>query len=134
MSETIVLAEDDADLRAIYAECLRREGYQVWEAGDGGVALELVRAHAPQLLIVDFWMPIMNGFEVLEHLTDSPQAVGMKVVVLTHQDDADTRLEGFALGIQDYWTKDHSLDTLCRRVHEILETSIAVPSPTSPGN
>jgi DNA-binding response OmpR family regulator len=135
VSDTIVLAEDDADLRAIYAECLRRDGYQVWEAGDGAEALDLVRAQVPKLLIIDFWMPILNGFEVIERLVDAPEAVGMKVVVLTHQNDSDTRLEGFALGIRDYWTKDISLDTLCRRVRELLEAfSISISSPTSPAS
>jgi len=135
VSDTIVLAEDDADLRAIYAACLRRDGYQIWEAGNGAEALELVRAQVPKLLIIDFWMPILNGFEVIERLVDAPEAVGMKVVVLTHQNDSDTRLEGFALGIRDYWTKDISLDTLRRRVRELLEAfSIPTPSPTSPAS
>jgi CheY-like chemotaxis protein len=119
----IVLAEDDADLRAIYAECLRREGHQIWEACDGGEALELVRAHAPDLLLVDFWMPILNGFEVLEHLANTPEAIALKVVVLTCQGDADTRLEAFALGIRDYWTKDLTLDSLCQRVRTVLEST-----------
>ena len=65
---TIVLAEDDADLRALYAECLRREGHVVLEACDGGEAVSLVRAHSPGLLLLDIWMPILNGLEVLEHL------------------------------------------------------------------
>ena len=131
MTDTIVLAEDDADLRAVYAECLRRDGHRVWEAGDGAEALEMVRANSPQLLIIDLWMPILNGFEVLEHLVNAPEAVGMKVVVLTHQDDSDTRLEGFSLGICDYWAKkDFSLTALCQKVREVLETE-SLPSYTS---
>src|SRR4051794_16315547 len=65
---TIVLAEDEADLRALLAECLRRDGHIVWEACDGGEAVSLVRAHAPALLLLDIWMPVLNGLEVLEHL------------------------------------------------------------------
>jgi DNA-binding response OmpR family regulator len=129
VSDAIVLAEDDADLRAIYAECLRRDGHQVWEAGDGAEALDLVRLHCPSLLIVDFWMPILNGLEVLEHLINTPESVGLNIVVLTHQNDSDTRLEGFALGIRDYWTKDLTLDALRRRVRDILEHT---STPTSP--
>ena len=110
---TIVLAEDDADLRALYAECLRREGHVVLEACDGGEALSLVKSHAPGLLLLDIWMPVLNGLEVLEHLGRSAEAVGLKVIVLSHLSDADTRLEGFALGVVDYWTKDLSLAELC---------------------
>lgn len=137
MSDAIVLAEDDADLRALYAECLRRDGHRVWEAGDGAEALDLVRAHAPRLLIVDFWMPILNGLEVLERLVDAPEAVGLRSVVLTHQIDSDTRLEGYSLGIHDYWTKELSLVELCRRVREILEDaspSISASAPTPPAS
>jgi DNA-binding response OmpR family regulator len=124
---TIVLAEDDADLRGLYADCLRRAGYEVLEAADGAEALSLVRAHAPQLLLLDIWMPILNGLEVLEHLGRTAEAVGLKIVVLSHVGDADTRLEGFALGVDDYWTKDLSLAELCARIQQVI-----VPAPGPP--
>ena len=117
---TIVLAEDDPDLRGLYAECLRRAGHQVLEAADGAEALSLVRTHAPQLLVLDIWMPILNGLEVLEHLGRTSEAVGLKIVVLSHVGDADTRLEGFALGADDYWTKDLSLADLCARIEHVI--------------
>ena len=68
-------------------------------------------------------MPILNGLEVLEQLRGTSEAVGLKVVVLSHQGDADTRLEGFALGVSDYWTKDLSLAELSSRVDALLSVS-----------
>ncbi len=129
VATTIVLAEDDADLRAVYAECLRREGHVVVEACDGGEALALVRTHSPGLLLLDIWMPILNGLEVLEHLGRSSEAVGLKIIVLSNLSDADTRLEGFALGVEDYWTKDLSLAELCLRVQRLLELTPIPPGP-----
>jgi DNA-binding response OmpR family regulator len=117
---TIILAEDDPNLRALYAEWLRRAGHRVYEAGDGAEAVAQVCARRPDLLLLDIWMPILNGLEVLEQLSRVDQAVGMRVVVLSHQDDSDTRLEGYALGITDYWTKDLSLGELSRRVEAVL--------------
>ena len=108
-----MLAEDDADLRAVYAECLRRDGHVVWRRPTAARPSRLVRAHLPDLLLLDIWMPILNGLEVLEHLGRTSEAVGLKIVVLSHLSDADTRLEGFALGVDDYWTKDLSLVELC---------------------
>jgi DNA-binding response OmpR family regulator len=130
-SVTIVLAEDDADLRALYARCLRTAGYVVWEAADGAQALALVRAHAPSALLLDMWMPIFNGLEVLERLASAPEAVGLKVVVLTGQEDVDTRLEGYALGVVDYWTKDMSIVTLRDRIQTLLGPTESAPRQTS---
>ncbi len=120
MEATIVLAEDDAALRRLYAEWLRRVGHRVFEAADGAEAVAQVRASRPDLLLLDIWMPILNGLEVLEQLSQVDHAVGLTVVVLSHQDDADTRLEGYALGITDYWTKDLSLAELSQRVEALL--------------
>jgi DNA-binding response OmpR family regulator len=122
VTATILLAEDDASLRALYAGCLRRDGHVVVEAADGGEALSLVRSHAPEILLLDIWMPVLNGLEVLEHLARSSEAVGLKVVVLSHLDDADTRLQGYALGAHDYWTKDLSLVELTARVRQLIGT------------
>src|SRR5262245_42102909 len=131
VTTTIVLAEDEDGLRAVLAECLRREGHIVWEACDGGEAVRQVQAHTPALLLLDIWMPVLNGLEVLEHLGRSPEAVGTKVVVLSQLDDADTRLEGFALGVDDYWTKDFSLVELCARIQRIV--GLAPIPPVHPG-
>lgn len=131
VTTTIVLAEDEADLRTLLATCLRREGHVVWEARDGGEAVSLVRAHAPRLLLLDIWMPILNGLEVLEQLGQSVEAIGVKVVVLSQLSDADTRLEGFALGVDDYWIKDLSLDEFCMRIQRLLH--VAGGPPVQPG-
>lgn len=129
MGATIVLAEDEKDLRHIYAECLRRAGHTVWEAADGAEAASLVRAHSPDLLLLDLWMPILNGLEVLEQLRDSREAMTTKIVMLTHQRDAEYRLEGFALGVAAYWTKDLSLVDLGARIAAVLG---AVGAPGRP--
>ncbi len=76
MEATIVLAEDDADLRVLCAQWLRRAGHRVWEAADGAEALSAVMAHRPDLLLLDIWMPILNGLEVLEHLSRAEHGVG----------------------------------------------------------
>jgi CheY-like chemotaxis protein len=124
---TVVLADDDADVRMLYGECLRRAGHVVWEAADGAEALGLVRSHAPDCLLLDIWMPVLNGLEVLEQLSSSPEAMGLHVVVLSNLHDADTRLEGFALGVDDYWTKDMSIEDLCERVEQLVRPTRVPP-------
>ena len=126
MGASIVLADDEPDLRAVYAEVLRREGHEVREAADGREALALVAAHQPDLLILDVWMPVVNGFEVLEKLRHDPLATTLKVVMLSSLGDADTRFEGFSAGVEDYWVKDLSLDEFRDRIRQVLQAAWSV--------
>jgi DNA-binding response OmpR family regulator len=127
---TIVLAEDDSGLRRIYAEHLRRAGHVVWEAADGGQALALVRTHAPDVLLLDIWLPILNGLEVLEQLAGATEGVGLQIVVLSHQNDSDTSLEVYALGVVDYWTKDLPVDELGVRIERMMRQAPTAASQT----
>lgn len=127
MRAIIVLADDEPDLRAVYGEVLRLEGHAVWEACDGREAIELVSQHQPDLLILDVWMPGINGFEVLDRLRQEPSATTLKVVMLSNLGDSDTRLEGFSAGVVDYWVKGQSLDEFRDRVRQTLSASEVVP-------
>jgi DNA-binding response OmpR family regulator len=117
---SIVLADDDEDLRAIYAPLLRSAGHVVREASRGAEALRLVREHRPGLLILDVWMPESNGFEVLEALRHDPASSGLKVLMLSNIGDADTRLECFEMGATDYLIKGLALADLRAKVAELL--------------
>jgi DNA-binding response OmpR family regulator len=117
---SIVLADDDDDLRAVYVPCLRSAGHTVWEASGGSEALELVRAHRPGLLILDVWMPECNGFEVLEALRHDPASNSLKVLMLSNLGDADTRLESFEMGAAEYLVKGLPLTELLAKVGELL--------------
>jgi DNA-binding response OmpR family regulator len=119
----IVLADDEADLRTIYATSLREAGYVVWEAADGRETLAMVGAHRPSLLLLDVWMPVLNGLEVLDQLRHDQLSGTMKVVLLSNIGDSDTRLEGFSVGVTDYWVKGLSLIELCRRIAALLAES-----------
>ena len=120
MGASIVLADDEPDLRTVYASCLRNSGYVVWEASDGIEALTLCIERRPDLMILDVWMPNMNGFEVLDRLREDARSSNLKVVMLSSLGDSDTRLEGFSAGVVDYWVKGLSLVELRRRVDGLL--------------
>jgi DNA-binding response OmpR family regulator len=118
---SIVLADDDEDLRAIYVPLLRSAGHTVREARGGSEALDLVRKHRPGLLILDVWMPGFNGFEVLESLRHDPAASGLKVLMLSNIGDADTRLECFEMGAVEYLVKGLALADFRTKVAHLLE-------------
>ena len=117
---SIVLADDDEDLRAVYGPCLRAAGHSVWEAPGGAEAIELVRRHRPDLLVLDVWMPRVNGFEVLESLRHDPASSALTVLMLSNLSDADTRLECFEMGAADYLVKGVSLGELVAKVAGLL--------------
>jgi DNA-binding response OmpR family regulator len=133
MGAVIVLADDEPDLRSVYATCLRDAGYEVWEASDGAEAVAVIARHRPALLILDVWMPNLNGFEVLDLLRDDPFASNLKVVMLSHLGDSDTRLEGFSAGVADYWIKGLSLSDLIVCVGRLLGDEADLASEPVPG-
>lgn len=119
----VVLADDDDDLRTIYGAALRSAGHQVWEAPDGRAALDLIHLHHPDLLLLDIWMPSVNGFEVLDLLRHDPIGNRLRIVVISNLNDADTRLEAFEGGIVEYLVKGLPLEAFLRRVQEILNAT-----------
>lgn len=130
LNATIVLAEDDGDLRAVYATFLRAAGYTVHEAGHGREALELVRSQHPALLLLDIWMPVLNGFEVLEGLRHDPASAHTKVMMLSCQSDADARLECFGIGAIEYLVKGLPLVDLLAHVERCMAEAGVASEPT----
>lgn len=129
MGSTIILADDESDLRTVYAAALRGAGYEVHEASDGREALELVKSRRPALLLLDVWMPNLNGFEVLERLRNDPDSSSLKVIFLSSLSDSDTRLQGFSEGVADYWVKGLSLLDFRSQVARALDDTEAPLGP-----
>jgi len=117
----IVLADADDDLRAMYATGLRASGFAVFEAVDGCDALAQVREVRPALLLMDLWMPGLNGFEVLQQLRHEPAGALLTVVMLSCICDSDARLECFAAGADAYLVKGLTLADLQGRVKAALD-------------
>ncbi len=79
----ILVADDERDIVELLSILLRREGYEVVSAADGGHALALARAFRPRLCILDGTMPGMAGFEVLQSLRDDAATATVPVLILT---------------------------------------------------
>jgi DNA-binding response OmpR family regulator len=101
--ESVLIVEDDADVRAALAAFLEGEGYKVLEADDGATALRELRARTVCLVLLDLWMPGMNGWEFrAEQLKDA--ALARVPVVLITADHAAAR-NAADLGVHGYMTK-----------------------------
>jgi DNA-binding response OmpR family regulator len=117
---TVLVAEDDDDIRALVVYRLERSGYQVVQALDGEEALRLVAEHTPDLAILDVMMPKLDGYEVTRRLRSDPSTNRLPVILLTARSQEADVSEGFAAGADDYIKKPFSPDELRARVQAIL--------------
>ncbi len=116
---TILIADDEERIRRLVSDFLRRDGYTVLQAADGGEAIELIdqRLASIDLIILDVMMPVCDGWSVLRHIrsknTDVP------VMMLTARAEETDEVFGFDLGADDYITKPFSPVVLSARVRAI---------------
>jgi two-component system cell cycle response regulator DivK len=83
MPKTILLVDDHEDNRVALLAVLEREGYGTLDAANGRDAVELVRQHMPDLVLMDLAMPVMDGRQAMRVLRDDPRTAGVPIVVLT---------------------------------------------------
>lgn len=98
MSQALVLvADDDQDQRSILGTMLRHAGFAAIEAGNGAEAVERVREHVPDLILMDLRMPVVNGLEAMRVLREAASSAGVPVVAMTAYDvsPASIRAAGF---------------------------------------
>lgn len=127
---TILLVDDDEPIRAIYRACLDAAGHQVIEAADGREAIDAFHKHRPDLMILDVWMPNLNGFEVLDELRHDPSSGRTKILMLSNLGDAETRLEAFSGGAVEYLVKGVSLPELLACVNGLLAETLLLSDPS----
>lgn len=119
MDKTILIVDDEAGIRTSVRGVLADEGYRVLEAEDGRDALELIASEHPRLVILDIWMPGMDGIELLRHIRDSHP--GTPVIVISGHGNIETAVTATKLGAFDFIEKPFSLDGLLHVVDRALE-------------
>ena len=113
----ILVVEDEVDLNNLLKTHLEGEGHTVSQAFDGPAALALADAHTPDLVILDWMLPGMDGLAVCRQLR---QAHLMPVIMLTARDEEIDRVLGLEVGADDYVTKPFSMRELLARVRAML--------------
>jgi two-component system, OmpR family, alkaline phosphatase synthesis response regulator PhoP len=122
MNTTILLIEDDAQIRRVIEGYLKQAGYQVLTATDGITGLAMVQQAKPTLLILDLMLPGLDGLEVARRLRASPDpgVAGVYLIMLTARVEETDRVVGLELGADDYVTKPFSPRELVARVRAAL--------------
>jgi DNA-binding response OmpR family regulator len=122
MATTILIVDDDEDILRLLRKILEVEGYAVIDALDGEEALKQVRAHKPDLLILDLNLPKMDGFAVCEQVKKDPSTQRIPVLMLTAAYDKVEHAErGLMVGADEYVVKPFLREVLLHNIQRMLE-------------
>lgn len=117
---TILVVEDEENLRKLIKAYLQKEGFRVLEAADGDVSMEWLISEKVDLVILDIMLPNSDGWSVCKKIRESS---GIPVLMLTARSQEQDKLFGFELGADDYMTKPFSVKELVARTKALLKRS-----------
>src|ERR1041385_6196877 len=108
MSATILVVDDEKDIRELVQYNLERAGYRIVQCNSGEEALKRARASAPDAVVLDLLMPGVDGLSVLRSLREEDATSDVPVLLLTARNEEMDKLLGFEYGADDYLTKPFS--------------------------
>ena len=114
----ILIAEDDRELRRLFAHVLIKNGYTVKEVANGKEALDAIDGDYYDLIISDVMMPVMDGYEFVRMLRDAGN--NTPVLMITAKDAFDDMRQGFLSGVDDYMIKPVNVNEMVLRVQALL--------------
>lgn len=118
--KTVLVVDDEADIRELVRYNLEREGYRVREAADGESALREIEESAPAMVVLDLMLPGIDGLEVLRRVRAGQTTKALPVLLLTAKGSETDRVVGLELGADDYLVKPFSPRELVARIRTIL--------------
>ena len=121
--ERLLVVDDDPFIARLLEIELSAAGFRVRVASDGAQALESVREDPPDLVITDVMMPHVDGFELTRQLRQDPRTAQISIIILTARGLSADKLEGFAIGADDYIVKPFDTPELLARVRGVLRRS-----------
>ncbi|HSQ38815.1 MAG TPA: response regulator [Anaerolineales bacterium] len=127
----VLVVEDDFDISSMLQLYFKSQGYEVYVAPRGGVALEMTRQNMPNVIVLDIMLPDIDGYEVCRQLRTNLRTSHIPIIFLTQKDERNDKIQGLELGADDYITKPFDLEELRLRVRNTIK-SAEVASLTSP--
>ena len=136
--EAVLVVDDDPFIARLLEIELRAAGYDVRVASDGVEAFDLAQDRSPDLVLADVMMPNMDGFELTRRLRQDPRTATVSIIMLTARGLSADKLEGFAIGADDYIVKPFDTPELLARIRGVLRRAkeMRAQSPLTglPGN
>ncbi|HKJ41191.1 MAG TPA: two-component regulator propeller domain-containing protein [Sunxiuqinia sp.] len=119
--KSILLAEDNEDFR-FYLKDNLRGNFNIYEAGDGKKAWELIKKQLPDLVVSDVMMPLMDGLELCEKIKADGRTTQIPVILLTAKTETEQALDGFESGADDYISKPFDFRILESRIENLIHS------------
>jgi diguanylate cyclase (GGDEF)-like protein len=134
----VLVVDDDPFIARLLEIELKAAGYDVRVANDGQTAMGLAQERSPDLVLADVMMPNMDGFELTRRLRQDPRTATVSIIMLTARGLSADKLEGFAIGADDYIVKPFDTPELLARIRGVLRRAkeMRAQSPLTglPGN
>jgi two-component system phosphate regulon response regulator PhoB len=124
----VLVVEDEAALVTMLRYNLEKQGFRVEEAGDGQEALTRIAEAQPDLVLLDWMLPVMSGIEVCRQIRRRSATRDLPVIMVTARTEDQDAARGLDLGADDYITKPFSMEALLARMRALLRRSNAVPA------
>ena len=119
--QTVLIADDEPHIRHLVGTKLRLAGFDVLIASNGQDCLDMAREHRPELIVTDYQMPMLSGFEMSQALTDDPETAAIPIILLTARGHKLSEEELSTTGIQMIIDKPFGPNDLIARVKGVLD-------------
>lgn len=117
---SILVVDDNPDLRTYVSDIIRKNGYQVYTARNGAEGFQIAQESSPSLIITDLMMPVVTGLEMIRLIRNTEQLKGTPIILLTAKVDEETRIEGTEYGADAYLAKPFNDRELLAEVRNLL--------------
>ncbi len=118
---TVLIVDDEPDIRRLVSFSLKRHGFEIIEAADGLSACAMAEAQRPDLILMDVMMPVMNGFEAVRRLKENEATAEIPVVMLSAKSQVYEQEQGLESGAVEYIIKPFTPAQLVEQVTQQLE-------------
>jgi len=120
MAASILIVEDEADLRELMRYNLEAEGFRVATAESGDEAVERIRDGVPDLILLDWMLPGLSGIELCRRWRSREETATTPIIMITARGEEEERVRGLATGADDYMVKPFSMPELHARIGALL--------------
>ena len=124
----VLVVEDEAALATMLRYNLEKQGFRVDEAGDGQEALTRISEAPPDLVLLDWMLPVMSGIEVCRQIRRRSDTRDLPVIMVTARSDDQDAVRGLNTGADDYITKPFNMEALLARMRALLRRAGGVPA------